>query len=55
MNEPAVDHARFRQLPGHSPPGACVVAAMHDGQLDWRPNTPQGSVFRLLLPQASPD
>lgn len=31
------------------------VAAMHDGRLDWRPNTPQGSVFRLLLPQAMPD
>ena len=31
------------------------VAALHDGRLEWRANAPQGSVFRLLLPQAIPD
>ena len=31
------------------------VAALHGGRLDWRPNTPTGSVFRLTLPQATPD
>jgi signal transduction histidine kinase len=31
------------------------VALLHGGRLDWRANTPTGSVFRLTLPQANPD
>ena len=31
------------------------VALLHGGRLDWHPNTPTGSVFRLILPQANPD
>ena len=31
------------------------VALLHGGRLDWHPNTPTGSVFRLTLPQANPD
>lgn len=31
------------------------VAERHHGQLTWQPNAPQGSVFRLLLPQDNPD
>lgn len=31
------------------------VVALHDGRLEWRANTPTGSIFRLLLPQATPD
>lgn len=30
------------------------VARLHGGQIDWRPNTPRGSVFRLTLPQGDP-
>ena len=31
------------------------VAALHGGSLAWQPNAPGGSVFRLVLPQATPD
>jgi len=31
------------------------VAERHQGRLTWQPNAPQGSVFRLLLPQDNPD
>ena len=31
------------------------VAERHHGRLAWQPNRPQGSVFRLLLPQDNPD
>ncbi len=27
------------------------VAQLHGGRIDYAPNTPQGSVFRLTLPQ----
>lgn len=30
------------------------VARLHGGQVDWRPNDPRGSVFRLTLPQGDP-
>ena len=31
------------------------VARLHEGRLEWRADQPGGSVFRLLLPQASLD
>lgn len=31
------------------------VAERHQGRLVWQPHAPQGSVFRLLLPQDNPD
>lgn len=31
------------------------VALLHGGSLTWQPNEPAGSVFRLTLPQATPD
>jgi signal transduction histidine kinase len=30
------------------------VARLHGGRIDWRPNDPRGSVFRLTLPQGDP-
>ncbi len=30
------------------------VAMLHGGAIEWRPNKPQGSVFRLTLPQGDP-
>ena len=30
------------------------VAQLHGGSVDWTPNEPRGSVFRLLLPQGDP-
>jgi signal transduction histidine kinase len=30
------------------------VARLHGGSIAWRPNEPQGSVFRLTLPQGDP-
>jgi len=30
------------------------VARLHGGRIDWRPNEPCGSVFRLTLPQGDP-
>ncbi len=30
------------------------VATLHGGTIEWRPNQPQGSVFRLTLPQGDP-
>lgn len=30
------------------------VARLHGGSVDWRPNEPRGSVFRLVLPQGDP-
>jgi signal transduction histidine kinase len=30
------------------------VAQLHGGSVDWLPNAPQGSVFRLTLPQGDP-
>lgn len=30
------------------------VAQLHGGSVDWRPNLPRGSVFRLTLPQGDP-
>ncbi|MCA0239674.1 MAG: sensor histidine kinase [Proteobacteria bacterium] len=30
------------------------VAQLHGGRIEWRPNQPQGSVFRLTLPQGDP-
>lgn len=30
------------------------VARLHGGRIDWRPNEPHGSVFRLTLPQGDP-
>jgi signal transduction histidine kinase len=30
------------------------VAKLHGGRIEWRPNQPQGSVFRLTLPQGGP-
>lgn len=41
-------------LPGHGL-GLYVVRRvmeLHNGSAQWRPNTPQGSVFRLVIPQA---
>ena len=43
--------------PGHGLGLSIVrrVAALHGGSLDWRPNHPDGVLFRLTLPQAQPD
>jgi signal transduction histidine kinase len=30
------------------------VARLHGGRIDWRPNEPHGSIFRLTLPQGDP-
>ncbi len=30
------------------------VAALHGGSIEWRANTPRGSVFRLIIPQGNP-
>ena len=30
------------------------LADLHGGSIEWRPNQPQGSVFRLVLPQGDP-
>jgi signal transduction histidine kinase len=30
------------------------VARLHGGRIDWRPHEPQGSIFRLTLPQGDP-
>ncbi len=30
------------------------VAQLHGGRIEWRPNQPQGSIFRLTLPQGDP-
>ena len=30
------------------------VANLHGGSIEWRPNQPRGSVFRLMLPQGDP-
>jgi len=57
LTPPAAVPAQPLVAPGHGLGLHIVqrVALLHGGRLDWHANTPTGSVFRLMLPQANPD
>ena len=54
--EPGVRGSTQASIPGHGLGLHVVrqVAQLHGGRVEWRPNQPCGSVFRLTIPQGDP-